>query len=126
MATFPIDPLDVTAEWMGSVLDSDVQDCRLEQIGIGVGLLGRLYRAHSKRRRAVRTLLAERRRADNHDRFGSGLPILEQCDHPSGRIGGRIDAVDPGRRQRPAVGGVGSLFCADVAAREGKLAGLIE
>ena len=46
MAKFPVDPASVTAAWLSEVLDADVRDCRLEQIGIGVGLLGRLYRAH--------------------------------------------------------------------------------
>lgn len=46
MAWFPTDPLMVTAEWLTDVFGSPVTDCRLEQIGVGVGLLGRLYRAH--------------------------------------------------------------------------------
>jgi len=46
MAKFPLEPLDVTAAWLSEVLEADVKDFRLEQIGIGVGLLGRLYRAH--------------------------------------------------------------------------------
>lgn len=46
MAKFPIDPLSVTPGWLSDVLHADVRECRLEQIGIGVGLLGRLYRAH--------------------------------------------------------------------------------
>ncbi len=46
MASFPVDPLCVTPAWLSEVLGADVRECRLEQIGIGVGLLGRLYRAH--------------------------------------------------------------------------------
>jgi hypothetical protein len=46
MAMFPTDPSSVTAPWLSEVLGADVRDCNLEQIGIGVGLLGRLYRAH--------------------------------------------------------------------------------
>lgn len=46
MAGFPVDPSSVTAAWLSDVLRDDVRECRLEQIGIGVGLLGRLYRAH--------------------------------------------------------------------------------
>ena len=46
MAVFPTDPSSVTAQWLSEVLGVDVAQCRLEQIGIGVGLLGRLYRAH--------------------------------------------------------------------------------
>jgi Phosphotransferase enzyme family len=48
MAIFPVDPLSVTPAWLSEVLGADVRECRLEQIGIGVGLLGRLYRAHLK------------------------------------------------------------------------------
>lgn len=46
MAMFPTDPSSVTADWLSEVRGADVWECRLEQIGIGVGLLGRLYRAH--------------------------------------------------------------------------------
>lgn len=46
MAAFPVDPSCVTAEWLSGILHADVRDCRLEQIGIGVGLLGRVYRAY--------------------------------------------------------------------------------
>ena len=46
MGWFPVDPQFVTPEWLGDVLGGEVHACRLEQIGIGVGLMGRLYRAH--------------------------------------------------------------------------------
>jgi hypothetical protein len=46
MAMIPVDPSSVTAAWLSDVLGADVRECRLEQIGIGFGLLGRLYRAH--------------------------------------------------------------------------------
>ena len=46
MAMFPTDPSSVSAAWLSEILGADVRECRLEQIGIGVGLLGRLYRAH--------------------------------------------------------------------------------
>jgi len=46
MGWFPVDPQFVTPQWLSEVLGVDVQDCRLEQIGIGIGLLGRLYRVH--------------------------------------------------------------------------------
>jgi hypothetical protein len=46
MARFPIEPGAVTAPWLGEVLEADVWGCELEQIAIGVGLLGRLFRAH--------------------------------------------------------------------------------
>ena len=46
MAWFPTDPHSVTAEWLSEVLNADVRNCRLEQIGIGVGILGRVYRVY--------------------------------------------------------------------------------
>ncbi len=46
MAKFPVDPSSVTAPWLSEVLGADVAECRLEQIGVGVGLMGRLYRVH--------------------------------------------------------------------------------
>jgi hypothetical protein len=46
MARFPVDPLCVTATWLSEVLRADVRECHLEQIAIGVGLLGRSYRAY--------------------------------------------------------------------------------
>ncbi len=46
MPKIPVDPLSVTPNWLSDVLGADVRACKLEQIGIGVGLLGRLYRAH--------------------------------------------------------------------------------
>ena len=46
MGTFPRDPASVTAPWLSEVLGAQVRGCRLEQIGIGVGLLGRLFRVH--------------------------------------------------------------------------------
>ena len=45
MAKFPGDPLSVTPAWLQR-RGADVRECRLEQIGIGVGLLGRRTRAH--------------------------------------------------------------------------------
>lgn len=46
MPRIPVDPQSLTADWLSEVLDADVRSCTLEQIGIGVGLLGRLYRVH--------------------------------------------------------------------------------
>ncbi|KUI40635.1 phosphotransferase [Mycobacterium sp. GA-1199] len=45
MPRIPVDPQSITAEWLSEVLDADVRVCKLEQIGIGYGVLGRLYRA---------------------------------------------------------------------------------
>lgn len=46
MAGFPVDPSAVTSAWLSEVLGAQVRETRLERIAIGVGLLGRLYRAH--------------------------------------------------------------------------------
>lgn len=46
MAWFPTDPQSVTPEWLSDVLRADVRACRLEQIGIGIGILGRIFRVH--------------------------------------------------------------------------------
>ena len=46
MPSIPVDPLSVTPTWLSDALKADVRACEIEQIAIGVGLLGRLYRAH--------------------------------------------------------------------------------
>lgn len=46
MGWFPVDPQFVTPEWLSEVLGGEVRSCRLEQIGVGIGLLGRIYRVH--------------------------------------------------------------------------------
>jgi hypothetical protein len=46
MGWFPVDPQFVTPEWLSDVLGVNVSAFSLEQIGIGVGLQGRVYRAH--------------------------------------------------------------------------------
>jgi hypothetical protein len=46
MPTIPVDPLSVTPSWLSEALQADVRACKIEQIAIGVGLLGRLFRAH--------------------------------------------------------------------------------
>ena len=46
MPKIPVDPFSVTPAWLSEVIGADVRECELEQIAIGVGLLGRLYRAH--------------------------------------------------------------------------------
>jgi hypothetical protein len=40
------DPSLITADWLSEVLGADVGVCKVEQIAIGVGLLGRLFRVH--------------------------------------------------------------------------------
>ena len=46
MPFIPADPAALTADWFSEVLGADVQACKVEQIAIGVGLLGRLFRVH--------------------------------------------------------------------------------
>lgn len=46
MPLIPLDPSGITAEWLSEVLNADVRACKVEQIAIGVGLLGRLFRVH--------------------------------------------------------------------------------
>ncbi|BBX03034.1 phosphotransferase [Mycolicibacterium moriokaense] len=46
MPIIPGDPSDITASWLSEVLNTDVQAFKVEQIAVGVGLLGRLFRVH--------------------------------------------------------------------------------
>jgi len=46
MPTIPVDPLSVTPAWLSDTLQADVRACAIDQIAIGVGLLGRLFRVH--------------------------------------------------------------------------------
>ncbi|OBF37676.1 phosphotransferase [Mycobacterium sp. ACS1612] len=46
MPTIPVDSACVTPAWLSDALHADVHACEVEQIAIGVGLLGRLFRAH--------------------------------------------------------------------------------
>ncbi|MEY2470987.1 MAG: hypothetical protein QOK28_316 [Actinomycetota bacterium] len=42
--TFPHQPEEITAEWLADKIGAPVTSFEMEQIGVGVGLLGRLYR----------------------------------------------------------------------------------
>ncbi|MEX2394017.1 MAG: phosphotransferase [Actinomycetota bacterium] len=44
MASFPSQPENLTTEFLSETIGSNVSSFEIEQIGIGVGLLGRLYR----------------------------------------------------------------------------------
>lgn len=44
MANFPHQPEDITTEWLSAALGAAVRSFDVEQIGVGVGLLGRLFR----------------------------------------------------------------------------------
>lgn len=46
MSFIPSGPSSLTAEWFSEVLNADVEVCKVEQIAIGVGLLGRLFRVY--------------------------------------------------------------------------------
>jgi hypothetical protein len=46
MPVIPDGPSSLTADWFSEVLRTDVHVCKVEQIGIGYGLLGRLFRVH--------------------------------------------------------------------------------
>jgi hypothetical protein len=46
MPSIPTDSLSVTPAWLSEALGADVYGCELEQIAVGVGLLGTLFRAH--------------------------------------------------------------------------------
>lgn len=46
MPPIPLDPSGITAEWLSGVLNAEVRSCKVEQIAIGIGLLGRLFRVH--------------------------------------------------------------------------------
>jgi Ecdysteroid kinase-like family len=46
MPMIPIAPSSITADWLSEVLNSNVRVCKVEQIAMGVGLLGRLFRVH--------------------------------------------------------------------------------
>lgn len=44
MPAMPVGPQCITPAWLSDVLEADVRGCDVEQIAIGVGLLGRLFR----------------------------------------------------------------------------------
>lgn len=46
MPVIPADSRSITSAWLSDALEADVCACEFEQIAIGVGLLGRLYRVH--------------------------------------------------------------------------------
>lgn len=58
-AGFPREPESITAGWLSDVLAIHVSDFRLEQIAVGVGLLGRLYRVTLESDDGPRTLIAK-------------------------------------------------------------------
>lgn len=75
MGWFPIDPQFVTPGWLSEVLDAEVSGLRLEQIGIGVGLLGRLYRAHLEGPAAPSSVVLKFPTLDSHARNAVCEPL---------------------------------------------------
>lgn len=68
MGWFPVDPQFVTPKWLSEVLAVDVRGFRLEQIGVGVGLQGRVYRAHLKGPTAPSSVVLKFPTLDQHAR----------------------------------------------------------
>ncbi|EKF24161.1 phosphotransferase enzyme family protein [Mycolicibacterium hassiacum DSM 44199] len=64
MPVIPTDPHDVTPAWLGDVLQAEVRTCRLEQIAVGVGLVGRLFRVHLDADRGPPTVVVKLPNAD--------------------------------------------------------------
>jgi len=71
---FPREATDVTPEWLSQVLGGTVETVAAEQIGIGVGLLGRLYRL------AI---------------TGNGVPSSVILKLPTLDLGARTNVVEP-------------------------------
>ena len=82
MTNFPRGPEDLTAEWLGAQVGAPVSDFELEQIGIGVGLLGRLYRITLTGDGAPATVVAKFPTLDE----GARTKLLQSI--PLGRLGG--------------------------------------
>jgi Ecdysteroid kinase-like family len=75
MTDFPHQPEDLTAEWLGAQVGAPVTDFELEQIGIGVGLLGRLYRITLTGEGAPATVVAKFPTLDEGARTNVASPL---------------------------------------------------
>jgi ecdysteroid kinase len=75
MAEVPFRPEDVTAEWLSATVGADVTGFDLEQIGIGVGLLGRLYRITLQGNGSVRSVIAKFPTLDDGARMNVVEPL---------------------------------------------------
>lgn len=75
MTCFPVDPQSVTPEWLSEILGADVRNFRLEQIGIGVGLQGRVYRAHLEGPAAPSSVVLKFPTLDQHARSAVCEPL---------------------------------------------------
>jgi thiamine kinase-like enzyme len=73
-AAFPADPSQLSNEWLGNAVGGTVSGFDVEQIGIGVGLLGRLYRVTLQ---------------------GEGVPATVIAKFPTLDEGARMNVVEP-------------------------------
>lgn len=73
-AAFPVDPSQLSAEWLGEAVGGKVSSFDTEQIGIGVGLLGRLYRVSLQ---------------------GEGVPASVIAKFPTLDDGARMNVIEP-------------------------------
>ena len=76
MGWFPVDPQFVTPEWLSEVLGGEVRSCRLEQIGVGIGLLGRLYRVHLEGRAVPASVVIKFPTLDQQARSALGEDLV--------------------------------------------------
>ena len=73
-AAFPVDPSQLSNEWLGDAVGGKVSSFDVEQIGIGVGLLGRLFRVSLQ---------------------GDGVPASVIAKFPTLDEGARMNVVEP-------------------------------
>ena len=72
---FPHTPEEITAAWLGEKVGANVTDFSMEQIGIGVGLLGRLYRITLTGDGAPATVIAKFPTLDEGARMNITAPL---------------------------------------------------
>lgn len=72
---FPRKAEEITAEWLSDMLAADVSSVQIEQIAIGVGLLGRLYRLALRSDGGPTTLIAKLATHDEPTRVNFVYPL---------------------------------------------------
>jgi hypothetical protein len=72
---FPHEPEDLTAEWLGAQVGGSVTGFTMEQIGIGVGLLGRLFRVRLRGTDVPATVIAKFPTLDEGARMNVAGPL---------------------------------------------------
>lgn len=75
MASFPHQPEDITADWLSAIVGGSVDSFELEQIGVGVGLLGRLYRVSLSGTGVPATVVAKFPTLDEAARANVAAPL---------------------------------------------------